>query len=280
LVTLKSTEDLEGFFDYVRKKKIETPKLYIEPLDTKSSNDNIDTLLSKVKISQSVVVTPTSTPTVNRGRINTMPVSISPSESNFKTTNLSRVRKWQKGNMLGAGAFGKVYLGMNMETGELMAVKEVDVGGKCSEEQIKSLEREIELLSTLSHPNIVRYLGSQKTDKLFYIFLDYIPGGSVESILGEFTLKEGVIARYTAQILEGLAYLHDNGIIHRDIKCGNILLHESGKAYLSDFGTAKRFSNTLSSNKSLAGTPNYMAPELIKGGQPSKYVKYLYNDTT
>src|SRR5690606_32695845 len=139
-------------------------------------------------------------PTIEQIRSNTIQVHRSQSDTYLQLKKSSSVRKCQKGNMLGAGAFGKVYLGMNMETGELMAVKEVDIGGKCSDDQIKSLEREIELLSTLSHPNSVRYLGSQKTDKFFYIFLDYIPSGSVESILGEFTLKEGVISRYTGQI--------------------------------------------------------------------------------
>jgi serine/threonine protein kinase len=107
-------------------------------------------------------------------------------------------------------------------------------------------------MSQFQHEHIVQYLGMQKTKDYLYIFLDYIPGGSLESIISDFALSENVVRRYTAQILCGLKYLHDNNIIHRDIKAGNILLDENGKIYLADFGCSTELSSFVT-NKAITG---------------------------
>ncbi|KAH9315117.1 hypothetical protein KI387_023744, partial [Taxus chinensis] len=122
---------------------------------------------------------------------------------------------------------------------------------------------EINLLSQLKHPNIVQYYGSETLEDAFYIYLEYVPGGSIFKLLREFgPLPEPVIKIYTRQILSGLAYLHSKNTVHRDIKGANLLADTYGKIKLADFGMAKHI-NGSSAPLSLKGSPYWMAPELI-----------------
>ena len=142
---------------------------------------------------------------------------------------------------------------------------------------------EIELLSQLEHKTIVRYFGSHRTKTTFNIFLEYISGifsklsfhlfflagGTIASLVDKYgPLNENLIRVYTRQILEGLEYLHARNIIHRDIKGANVLVDNSGVCKLADFGTAKRISSIVDGESkylpSLRGTPNWMAPEVIR----------------
>eukprot|EP00854_Cymbomonas_tetramitiformis_P013413 gene13413-15849_t len=120
--------------------------------------------------------------------------------------------RWTKGDNIGSGSFGCVYLGLNSETGELLAVKEVNMQSDAAKmaESVEQLEQEVELLAALQHPNIVRYVGTLREKKALFIFLEYVPGGSIASLLARFgSFDESVVRLYTKQILEGLHYLHD-----------------------------------------------------------------------
>lgn len=181
-------------------------------------------------------------------------------------------KNWTCGDLLGQGAFGSVYRGMDNDTGTLMAVKQVSLGfGSASAakvaEHIKSVEAEVNLLKQLDHPNIVRYLGTEKTSKVLNIFLEYVPGGSIASLLSNFGhFKEPVVKLYTKQILLGLEYLHKNAIMHRDIKGANILVDNAGLVKLADFGASKKIEDLVSVGSganSVKGTPYWMAPEVI-----------------
>lgn len=128
---------------------------------------------------------------------------------------------WTKGDLIGIGAFGRVYTALNNETGELVAVKQVSFAkdealqGRVAE-HIRALEAEVDVLRTLKHENIVRYLGTERTGDALHIFLEYVPGGSIASLLTRFgAFSESVIRNYTAQLLRGLEYLHARGIMHR-----------------------------------------------------------------
>ncbi|KAF7976713.1 hypothetical protein HWV62_5883 [Athelia sp. TMB] len=184
--------------------------------------------------------------------------------------------KWIKGALIGAGSFGKVYLGMDASNGLLMAVKQVELptGSSTNEERKKSmlsaLEREIDLLKDLQHENIVQYLYSSLDDDFLNIFLEYVPGGSVTALLRNYgAFEEQLVKNFVRQILEGLQYLHQRDIIHRDIKGANILVDNKGGIKISDFGISKKVEGTNLLGKrmnrpSLQGSVFWMAPEVVK----------------
>ncbi|KAM3378175.1 mitogen-activated protein kinase kinase kinase ANP1 [Capsicum galapagoense] len=180
--------------------------------------------------------------------------------------------RWRKGEMIGCGAFGQVYMGMNLDSGELLAVKQVMIASnRASKEKaqshVKELEEEVKLLKNLSHPHIVRYLGIVREEDTLNILLEFVPGGSISSLLSKFgSFPEPVIRTYTKQLLLGLDYLHKNGIMHRDIKGANILVDNKGSIKLADFGASKKVVElaTVSGAKSMKGTPYWMAPEVIR----------------
>ena len=197
-------------------------------------------------------------------------------------------RRWTRGDGLGAGSFGSVYLGLNADTGELFAVKEVEVldDSERAKEAVAQLEREVRLLTKLQHPNIVRYVGTARDDAVMkggerrddddessanggnrgdrrpsslFIFLEYVPGGSIAGLLERFgPLETSVVSVYASQILVGLDYLHAQRVAHRDVKGANILVEKSGRVKLADFGMAKTLVERVSASgrrESLAGAP-------------------------
>lgn len=230
---------------------------------------------SPIPISNSPNLSQTSGPTPLLPRRSSRPdmkPSTSPGSPRSTPKRLSagpkQIVKWQSGGIIGEGGFGKVYLGMNSETGELMAVKQVPLGAE-SNQQIESLRREIALIQDLHHPNIVRYFGSEAKDGFLNIFLEYQPGGSIASLLTKFQhLGEKVIRSFTKQTLMGLDYLHGHGIAHRDIKGANLLVDLSGCVKLADFGASKQLADLRSFSegcKTVTGSPYWMAPEVIQG---------------
>ncbi|TKY60638.1 Mitogen-activated protein kinase kinase kinase YODA [Spatholobus suberectus] len=187
----------------------------------------------------------------------------SPARSENPTSSGSR---WKKGQLLGRGTFGHVYLGFNRESGEMCAMKEVTLfsDDAKSSESAQQLGQEIALLSQLRHPNIVQYYGSETVDDKLYVYLEYVSGGSIYKLVQEYgQLGEIAIRNYTRQILLGLAYLHAKNTVHRDIKGANILVDPSGRIKLADFGMAKHISGP-SCPFSFKGSPYWMAPEVIK----------------
>ncbi|NXM24714.1 M3K19 kinase, partial [Oxyruncus cristatus] len=180
---------------------------------------------------------------------------------------------WTRGEVLGKGAYGTVYCGLTSQ-GQLIAVKQVvlDASDQLStEKEYQKFHEEVDLLKTLKHVNIVTYLGTCLEHNVLSIFMEFVPGGSISSIINRFgPLPEVVLCRYTRQILQGVAYLHANCVVHRDIKGNNVMLMPSGTVKLIDFGCARRLarispggtrSETL---RSVHGTPYWMAPEVIR----------------
>lgn len=189
--------------------------------------------------------------------------------------------KWMKGALIGQGSFGCVYLALHAVTGELLAVKQVETPSPGANSQndgrkksmIDALKREISLLRDLRHANIVQYLGCSSSAEHLNIFLEYVPGGSVQTMLNSYgALPEPLVRSFVRQILNGLSYLHGQDIIHRDIKGANILVDNKGTIKISDFGISKKLeaTNILSgaaNNKhrpSLQGSVFWMAPEVVK----------------
>ncbi|NWW87280.1 M3K19 kinase, partial [Rhynochetos jubatus] len=179
---------------------------------------------------------------------------------------------WTRGEILGKGAYGTVYCGLTSQ-GQLIAVKQVGLDTSdqlTTAKEYQKFHEEVDLLKTLKHVNIVTYLGTCLEDNILSIFMEFVPGGSISSILHRFgPLPETVLCKYTKQILQGVAYLHENHVVHRDIKGNNVMLMPNGIIKLIDFGCARRLawvslSGTQSEMlKSVHGTPYWMAPEVI-----------------
>ncbi|CAD8144008.1 unnamed protein product [Paramecium octaurelia] len=182
----------------------------------------------------------------------------------------SDIHNWEQGEVLGQGAFGKVVMGLQ-KNGQIMAVKQVFIQNQI-DDKVRQLQKEIEMLSKLQHPNIVRYIGCEQKNQFINIFLEYVSGGSVSTLLERFgCFRERLIKTYLKQILLGLSYLHARNVIHRDIKGGNILIDNSGRCKLADFGSSKQLNDiTHDSIGSICGTPNFMAPEVINQEQYGK----------
>lgn len=181
-------------------------------------------------------------------------------------------KKFLIGEELGFGAFSKVYKGVDLKNGDFVAIKQISLEG-LSEDDKDNMVQEIDLLRNLKHKNIVKYLGSYRTKSHLYIILEYAENGSLSQIIkpnkfGAF--PESLAAIYMKQTLEGLAFLHEQNVIHRDVKGANILTTKEGTVKLADFGVA-----TLSTQREVThsrsdfanpvvGTPYWMAPEVIE----------------
>uniref|UniRef100_A0A7S1HX39 Protein kinase domain-containing protein n=1 Tax=Eutreptiella gymnastica TaxID=73025 RepID=A0A7S1HX39_9EUGL len=174
---------------------------------------------------------------------------------------------WKKGNILGKGSFGEVYLGL-LKNGKFIAVKTVVFGKEC-EEDLKAFQAELDVMKSVHHPNVVQYLGSEFQEDLnmLNIFMEYMPQGSIAGVAKKFNpLPVTTIRTYTRQIIAGLTYLHSVSIVHRDIKGDNILLDSHGVAKLADLGCSKQLQDLTSRThgcSTMVGTPYWMAPEVI-----------------
>lgn len=181
-----------------------------------------------------------------------------------KSTGSSKsLHDYQLGDSLGKGAFGQVYRALNWATGETVAVKEIQLSN-IPKSELGEIMSEIDLLKNLNHPNIVKYKGFVKTREYLYIILEFCENGSLHNISKRFgKFPENLVSVYISQVLEGLVYLHDQGVIHRDIKGANILTNKDGTVKLADFGVASTTANGALDD-AVVGSPYWMAPEVIE----------------
>ncbi|MEO5742591.1 MAG: serine/threonine-protein kinase [Vicinamibacterales bacterium] len=171
------------------------------------------------------------------------------------------VGKYKILSPLGSGGFGTVYLAQDTWIDKKVAIKvphrqNVDFG---------DLLREPRLLASLSHPNIVSILTAEKQSNLFFIVMEYVPGDTLETVIS----RDGVIdlARtldYTCQICNAMDHAHQHGVLHRDLRPGNVLVTEGGLIKVADFGTS-RFIEIAAHGTTVIGSPPYMAPEQFHG---------------
>ncbi|KDR67734.1 hypothetical protein GALMADRAFT_258023 [Galerina marginata CBS 339.88] len=171
------------------------------------------------------------------------PATVNDDEAHIGTNKFN----WIRGELIGKGTYGRVYLAMNATAGEMMAVRQFELSQTLNRKDdsrqegiIQELRTKSKALQELDHPHIMKYLGLEEAPSILSIFLEYVPGGSIgDSLrkLGKF--DDNVTRSFTGQILSGLEYLHSKGINHRNLKADNVLVEMSGMCKISDYGFSK-----------------------------------------
>ncbi|XP_067297059.1 STE20-like kinase b [Pseudorasbora parva] len=169
---------------------------------------------------------------------------------------------WEIVGELGDGAFGKVFKAQNKQTGICAAAKVIDTK---TEDELEDYMVEIDILASCDHHNIVKLLDAFYYEGKLWILIEFCAGGAVDAVMLELErpLTEPQIRVVCKQTLDALLYLHDNKVIHRDLKAGNILLTLDGDVKLADFGVSAKNTKTIQRRDSFIGTPYWMAPEVV-----------------
>ncbi|OHS98334.1 STE family protein kinase [Tritrichomonas foetus] len=167
---------------------------------------------------------------------------------------------FSKKSVIGRGNFGTVYKSFNKKTGQILAVKEINL--EESDDDLTEIQKEIDMLRACESQYVVKYYGCTVVGRHLWIIMEYMGGGSIRELLQIKVMPEQKIAIVLQQVLHALEFLHRGRKIHRDIKAANILLNTDGEVKLADFGVA---SSLESRNKAttFVGTPFWMAPEVI-----------------
>lgn len=177
----------------------------------------------------------------------------------------SKVEDYIIGKQIGQGAYATVHFGLHKETSRKVAIKAYEKYKLLDPQRRKSVRCEIRLMERLRHPNIVIFHEALDTPKQIYLVMEFVGGGSLHHFLKKRPgrrLEDHVAKRLFYQVCQGIRYLHDRHIVHRDVKLENLLLDEAGVVKIIDFG----FSTIVPPGKKLkifCGTPSYMAPEIV-----------------
>jgi serine/threonine protein kinase len=186
-------------------------------------------------------------------------------DTQFKWSGQDPTTLFDRQDRLGSGAYGSVYKGVDKD-GNVLAIKMVPAVGSVAE----SVEREINILRSLSNDNIVRYFGCMYKENVLWIMMEFCGAGSAGDLMARLygadgSMREDDIACIVASALKGLVYLHSKGVIHRDVKAANILLTDKGDVKLADFGVSAQLKKDDDKQKTTIGTPLWMAPEVLNG---------------
>ena len=178
--------------------------------------------------------------------------------------------KYEIRGMLGRGAMGVVYEGWDPVIDRRIAIK--TIGRRAAEEEEDGAEklarfrREAQAAGRLQHPNIVSVFDYGESDDLAYIVMEFVEGRTLKDMVtGNERMSATDAIRVMSDILAGLDYSHERGVVHRDIKPANIILTASGQAKIADFGIARIESSSMTQAGTVMGTPAYMSPEQFMG---------------
>jgi serine/threonine protein kinase len=180
---------------------------------------------------------------------------------------VEKIGRYEIVSELGRGAMGLVYRAVDPNIGRTVALKtmRLDVHGMEHDDMLRRFKNEARAAGVMNHPNIVTIYDAGEADGLFYIAMEYIEGKTLQSIMMEKRmLPSDQIIDVGVQVCAGLDYAHEMKVIHRDIKPANIMITSQNVAKIMDFGISKA-AGSLTSNSQVLGTPNYMAPEQVKG---------------
>ena len=188
---------------------------------------------------------------------------------------MKKIGKYEIVSILGKGAMGIVYKAVDPDIDRKVAIKTIRFDlvteGSDTEELMQRFMREAQAAGKLSHPNIVTIYDVGREKDMTYIVMQYIEGPSLQRIIasGEKNTTQQVVQLMT-QVCSALEYAHKFGIVHRDIKPGNVLIDNEGKPYICDFGVARIETSTLTQSGTAVGTPSYMSPEQVRGKKVDK----------
>ncbi|WFD00497.1 non-specific serine/threonine protein kinase [Malassezia yamatoensis] len=169
---------------------------------------------------------------------------------------------YSKVKKIGQGASGSVYVAKALGTGQRVAIKAMDLAHQPRKELIIN---EIMVMKESQHPNIVNFLNAflvRNSD--LWVVMEFMEGGALTDVIDNNTLEEPQIAAISLETCKGLEHLHNQNIIHRDIKSDNILLNNSGQVKITDFGFCAKLTDQKSKRATMVGTPYWMAPEVVK----------------
>ena len=169
---------------------------------------------------------------------------------------------------LGIGTFSKVKLGINKYTKEKVAIKLLEKNKITEKSDLERIFREMSIVKTLNHPNIVKTHEIFDNEKYYFMIMDYCPGGELfDYIVKKIRLNEEESSFFFYQIINAVEYIHSKGIVHRDLKPENLLLNDKNKLKIIDFGLSNYFFPDSEKNllKTPCGSPCYAAPEMVSG---------------
>uniref|UniRef100_A0A7N8WTP3 Serine/threonine-protein kinase PLK n=1 Tax=Mastacembelus armatus TaxID=205130 RepID=A0A7N8WTP3_9TELE len=173
-------------------------------------------------------------------------------------------RSYSKGKLLGKGGFARCYEMTDLSNNKMYAVKVIPQSRVSKPHQRDKIMNEIELHKTLSHKHVVKFSHHFEDQENIYIFLELCSRKSLAHIWkARHTLTEPEVRYYLRQIISGLKYLHSKNILHRDLKLGNFFVNENMELRLGDFGLAAKLETAEQRKKTICGTPNYLAPEVL-----------------
>lgn len=177
-------------------------------------------------------------------------------------------RRWVRGKFLGKGGFAEVYDITDADTGEHYAGKIVAKASLLKKKAKEKLRMEIRVHKSLQHRHIVGFVSYFEVDDFYVIVLELCANKSMMELLrSRKRLIEPEARYYLAQMVSALKYMHDKRIIHRDLKLGNIFLNSALEVKIGDFGLATQLTYDDERKKTICGTPNYIAPEVLHGGE-------------
>ena len=183
-----------------------------------------------------------------------------------KVTGDIQIRKYIKGRLLGKGGFAKCYEFTNMETKQITAAKVIPKKSLVKSRAKQKLISEIKIHKSLHHPNIVNFEHYFEDSENVYLLIEICQNQTLNDLLKRRKkLTELEVQCYTIQIIKALKYLHNHRIIHRDLKLGNLFINEKMELKVGDFGLATKLEFDGERKRTVCGTPNYIAPEILEG---------------
>lgn len=189
-----------------------------------------------------------------------------PSGSGASSSNSYAITDlFKRKEIIGRGKFGVVYKAYHVKTKQVYAIKVLNLDNP--EDEVEDIQKEIQFLSSLKQtPNITHYYGSYLNDTKLWVIMEHCAGGSLRTLLRPGIIDERYIGVIMREILVALMSIHRDNVIHRDIKAANVLIANNGSVKLCDFGVAAQLSQGMLKRQTMAGTPYWMAPEVIMEG--------------